>query len=81
MAIRWPSQDFELYDDITVLQDIFPAVFAYLFQDKSILEAKVDTITLDDYDDLSSTSGVRVVDGIIVGGVDDGEPLFLGVDE
>ena len=81
LAIRWPSQDFELYDDITVLQDIFPAVFAYLFQDESILEAKVDTITLDDYDDLSSTSGVRVVDGIIVGGIDDGEPLFLGVDE
>jgi hypothetical protein len=26
-------------------------------------------------------SGARVVDGVILGGLDDGEPLFIGIPE
>jgi hypothetical protein len=69
LAIRWPGQGFESYDEITVLQDVFPAVFAYLFSDTSILESKIDPI--------SFAPGISVKNGIIVGGIDDGEPLFL----
>jgi hypothetical protein len=39
LAIRWPAGgDADSYDDITILQDLFPAVFAYLFADEQLLE-------------------------------------------
>jgi len=72
LAIRWPDKNFEEYDDITVLQDIFPAVFAYLFKDESLLQAKVNPVTLEP----ERVSGASVENGIIRGGVDDGKPLF-----
>ena len=74
LAIRWPTQDFEKYDDITVIQDLFPAIFAYIFQDQKLLEAKVEPVTLD----TSSISEAKVVDGVIEGGINSGEPLFIG---
>ena len=73
LAIRWPTKDFAKYDDITVLQDLFPAVFAYLYKDTSILESKVDPVTITP----DSISGASVKNGIIYGGINDGEPLFL----
>ncbi len=74
LAIRWPSEDFEDYDDITVLQDLFPAVFAYLLADPGILESRVEPTILD----TKAISGVNVVDGVIVGGIHDGQALFVG---
>jgi hypothetical protein len=71
LTIKWQSQEFEAYDDITVLQDLFPAVFAYLYEDEAFLSQKVPSETL------YSLSGVTVKDGIIHGGIHDGEPLFL----
>jgi hypothetical protein len=73
LAIKWPTEDFSNYDDITVLQDIFPAVFAFLFKDKKLLKAKVEPTTLENY----KISGASVKNGIIHGGINDGEPLFL----
>jgi hypothetical protein len=69
LAIRWPSDDYERYDDITVLQDLFPAVFGYLYKDQRVLESKIDPSTFSEV--------VNVQDGIIFGGIHDGEPLFL----
>jgi hypothetical protein len=74
LAIRWPTQDFEKYDNITVLQDMFPAIFAYMFQDPKLLESKVEPVTITN----SSISGAKVVNGIIEGGINNGEPLFIG---
>jgi hypothetical protein len=73
LAIRWPTGDFEQYDDITVLQDLFPAVFAYLYQDRTILGSKIEPIIIAP----DAISGASVNDGIIDGGINDGEPLFL----
>ncbi len=73
LAIRWPTEDFKHYDDITVLQDVFPAIFAGLFQDGTFLQAKVPSKT-----STYEISGVWVEDGIIHGGINDGEPLFVG---
>lgn len=73
LAIKWPTEDFSKYDDITVLQDLFPAIFAYLFKDENLLEAKVASTTLED----GTTSGASVKNGIIYGGINDGEPLFV----
>jgi hypothetical protein len=63
------------YDDITVLQDLFPAIFAYLYKDPTILQSKLEPIIPKKID--NSISGASVANGIIQGGIDDGEPLFL----
>lgn len=73
LAIRWPSEDYTKYDEIVVLQDIFPAIFAYMFKDESILDSKIDPEILNPF----RISGATVIDGIIYGGVNDGELLFL----
>jgi hypothetical protein len=73
LAIRWPDEDFSKYDDITVLQDMFPAIFGYLFRDEKFLEGKVGSLTLS----TQAASGATVKDGIIHGGINDGEALFL----
>jgi len=73
LAIKWPDRDFSEYDDITVLQDIFPAIFGYIFQDRQFLEAKIEARTLSP----STISGASVENGIIRGGINDGKPLFV----
>lgn len=74
LAIKWPTEDFSKYDNITVLQDVFPAIFAYLFKDDTLLEAKVPPDTIDDWNVIA---GASVDNGTIHGGVNDGEPLFV----
>lgn len=74
LAIRCPSGEFSKYGDITVHQDLFIAVFAYLFRDRRLLEARVAAETL--YPRI--VSGASVKNGIIRGGINDGEPLFAG---
>ena len=73
LAIKWPTGDFKSYDEITVLQDLFPAVFAYLYQDRTILESKIEPVIIPP----DAISGASVHNGIINGGINDGEPLFL----
>lgn len=73
LAIRWAEDDNAQYDDITVLQDVFPAIFAFMFEDRQIImNSKVPAITKPFY-----TGGVYVNNGVIVGGANDNEPLFL----
>ncbi len=76
LAMRWPSPEFEEYDNITVLQDLFPAIIAYIFEDTTLLESRVDPSLLDKI----SISNATVIDGIIEGGINNGEYLFL-IDE
>jgi hypothetical protein len=73
LAIKWPAKNYTKYDDITVLQDLFPSVFSFLFKDGKLLEAKVDPSTLEK----DRISGASVKDGIIYGGINDGESLFI----
>ena len=77
LAIRWPHGCAGQYDDITVLQDVFPAVLSCLFADKSLAGAGVAPTTLGS----EAVSGAEVIDSIIDGGVNDGEPLFVGPQE
>ena len=72
LAVKWPEENFSDYDDIVVLQDLFPSVFAYIFQDPKLLESKIDPVTLE----TDATSGAAVNNGVINGGINDGEPLF-----
>ncbi|HLO16868.1 MAG TPA: hypothetical protein VK206_18685 [Anaerolineales bacterium] len=73
LAIKWPTEDFVKYDEITVLQDLFPAVFAYLYKDPAILQSKIDPVIPIP----NGISGASVNQGIIHGGINNGEALFL----
>jgi hypothetical protein len=77
LAIRWPEHGYAERYDIKILQDIFPAVFSYLFNDDTLFETirikKRTTVTN------HLTLGVYVDDGMIIGGNDDGKPLFEGI--
>ncbi len=50
----------------------FPAVFPYLFADPGLLQSRQNPVT--GY--RTHMSGAEVDDGVIVGGIDAGEPLF-----
>jgi hypothetical protein len=77
LAIRWAEHGYAQRHDIRILQDIFPAVFSYLFNDDRLFDTirikKRATVTN------SWTLGVYVDDGMIIGGKDDGKPLFEGI--
>ena len=73
LAIRWPTEEYKLYDDIVVLQDLFPVIFSYLYDDPAFLELKIrPNIIISQL-----VSGATVKNGIIFGGINDGEPLYL----
>jgi hypothetical protein len=73
LAIKWPKS-YKVFDkNITVLQDIFPAIFATLLKNENIFEElKINPIS-----DGSSTSHVKIKNGIIMNGINKGEALFL----
>ena len=74
LAIRWPEKTAAEKYDIKILQDVFPAVFSYLYDDNSIFDAlRLKRMTKDNH----RTLGVYVEDGIIHGGKDDGQKLFI----
>jgi hypothetical protein len=73
LAVRWPTKDFEKFDDIVVLQDLFPAIFAYIYDDQSILDLRIEPEILS----TEKINGASVKNGIIFGGINDGESLFL----
>lgn len=74
LAIRWPDHEYAKTHNIVILQDIFPAVFAYLYDDDSLFnELRMEQVILNS----DRILGVTVKDGIIGGGKNDGEPLFL----
>ncbi len=73
LAIRWPEEGYETRYDIRILQDVLPAVFAYIYDDDVLFDRlRMERKTLYPY----VTGGVVVEDGIVVGGADDGRPLF-----
>lgn len=73
LAIRWPPGSVIRSDKIRVLQDLFPVVFSYMYDDLSLLNARIEP----DIERHNAISEVSVDDGIIIGGINDGEPLFL----
>jgi hypothetical protein len=73
LAIRWPTKDFEQYDDSGILQDMFPAIFSYIFKNPKLLKGKMKHTPLDGYE----VAGATVLDGIIRDGIHKGEPLFI----
>ncbi|HOU85972.1 MAG TPA: hypothetical protein PK158_14115, partial [Spirochaetota bacterium] len=77
LAIRWPEKNSAAKYDIKILQDVFPAVLSYLYEDDSLFDTiRIKRMTASN----QRTLGVYVEDGIIHGGKDDGQKLFLSED-
>lgn len=73
LAIHWPDPIAEEKYDIKVLQDVIPAVISYMYEDDSLFDQirmKRETFNI------RTVSGAVVKDGIVIGGADDGLPLF-----
>ncbi len=74
LAIRWPEGKPQEKFDIKILQDVFPAVLSYLYEDDSIYDTlRIQRKTKENH----LTLGVYVEDGVIRGGKDDDQKLFL----
>ncbi len=74
LAIRWPEKKYAEKYDIKVFQDIFPAIFSYLYDDDSIFnKIRIERVTRE----IKRILGVYVKDGVIYGGKDNGQKLFL----
>ncbi len=73
LAIRWPDDSYQKYDDIRILQDTFEAVFKYLFDTQEVLHQRIPTATI-------ALGGIlpehMVKEGKIMRGVDKGKMLF-----
>lgn len=86
LAIRWPEGGYADRYDLRILQDIFPAIFSFLFKDDAIFEAsRVERETLYgmplhrmrvEYDVIQVENQISIEDGIIHGGKDHGKRLF-----
>ena len=73
LAIHWPDSTYEEKYDIQILQDIFPAIISYIYEDDSLFDKiRMERKTKDSH----VIGGATVEEGIIVGGKDDGLPLF-----
>lgn len=73
LAIKLPNGDVIGHSKLNILQDVFPEVFNYLTKSNHFDSFKLKTRTIEDV-----TSGVYIDNGIIHGGKNDGEKLFLG---
>ncbi|MGM0652812.1 MAG: hypothetical protein ACQES4_08555 [Bacillota bacterium] len=73
LAIRWPEENEINHDQIEILQDVFPVIFAWLYADQNILNTRLKQVTTNANNRIS---GVLVRDGVIEGGADDGKLLF-----
>lgn len=73
LAIKWPDHSIIVHSKIEILQDLFPAIFAYLYNDNNIYNYRIEQRL---HTTERMLSDVTVKNGVIVGGKDDGKLLF-----
>lgn len=75
LSIYWPEDITNVNQNITITQDILPAILSNITNNKNLFnELKVERKLFDRFN--STVGGVNVYNGIIKGGKDDGKPLF-----
>lgn len=74
LAIKWPNE-FKSNYNISNLQEVFPSILAYLYDKEEIWKkGKTSSRTVGN----AAGKGIYVEEGIIYGGKDNGQKLFLG---
>lgn len=75
LSIHWPKDITKTKNNLVVTQDILPEILSNITNNKKIFnQLKVERKLFDNYQEI--VGGINVHDGIIVGGKDDGKPLF-----
>ncbi|WP_440651115.1 sulfatase-like hydrolase/transferase [Candidatus Pelagibacter sp. HIMB1495] len=75
LAIHWPEKLPIKQNDIELIQDIFPTILSNVTKNqKAFDELKIDRKFFDRF--TTRIGGVNVSNGILIGGKNDGEPLF-----
>ncbi len=75
LAINWPKNYNSNNYNIEIIQDIFPSILSQITNnDKLFEELKVERKFFDRFE--TKTGNINVSNGILVGGKDDGKPLF-----
>ena len=75
LAIHEPEGFFYDHDEVQIIQDIFPSILANITNNKQLFEElKTERKFFDRFN--NRVGGVNILDGIIIGGKDDGKPLF-----
>ena len=77
LAIKWPDDARINHNKIKILQDIFPSVFAYLYNDDSMLSSRLEQKI---FCSRINLCGVLVEKGVIIGGKDNGKFIFNSID-
>jgi len=72
LAIKWPDDQNHNYDKITIIQDLFPVILTYIYDDPNFLDLKISSRTEDSH----TVSGVYIDNCIIHGGKNDREFLY-----
>ena len=76
LAIRWPEGMAAADEPIETIQDVLPAILGDLHPDLDYEDLRLPSET--NSNGSLAIGGLDVKDGVIVGGPDDGERLFLG---
>ncbi len=75
LAIHNPKEIANNVDNLQMIQDIFPSILTSITENKELFnELKVERKFFDRFN--NRIGGVNILDGIIIGGKDDGKPLF-----
>jgi len=75
LSIYWPKDISESENELVITQDIFPAILSNVTNNKNLFNEL--QIQRKFFDEISwSIAGINVFNGIINGGMDDGNPLF-----
>ena len=74
LAIRWPPDAQIAANDLAILQDVFPAVLGYLYDDSIFHRLRLSQEIVEE--ERTNLAGLSVRRGRIVGGRYDGQPLF-----
>lgn len=76
LAIHWPEPSYAKKHNIKTIQDVLPATISYMYGEDDLFDKLKMSNTVNDS---SVISGAGIDNGIIVGGKDDGKPLFENV--
>ena len=75
LSIHWPNNLPIQENDVELIQDIFPTILSNITKNQKVFDdLKVDRNLFDGF--TTRIGGVNISNGIIIGGKDDGKPLF-----
>ena len=76
LAIKWPDTEYDNFDNLKILQDVFLSVFAWANSDPKLMQHRLPAVTLGRFANMP-----LIKDSTIIGGLNDGQLLFISTDD